>query len=132
MQFDPLEVFSKIPVAALPPFCLLLFSVVIKLVVHGDRIVDNLNSVPPRLALAAIGITLTAALSPKSFLSVHAGADRFAFVLAVLILFLALYVVCEAIHARAGKRGSYVAAIVGGSLSFGLATLAVHYARAPQ
>jgi len=128
MPFQPLSI-PILPDAAVLPLLLLAFSVLTRKVVHRQEWLASFHTVPPRIALAAIGILLAAATSPGSNLTFHAGSAIVAAAVQLLLLFLIVYVLCELSHASAKKGGARALwTILGGGLSFGLMTYAAFYA----
>ena len=125
---QPLSI-PVLPDAALTPLLLLAFSVLTRKVVHKQGWLASFHTVPPRIALAAIGILLVAATSRGSRLTVYAGSGIVAAAVQLLVLFLILYTLCELCHASANKGGVRALwTILGGGLSFGLLTYATFYA----
>ena len=112
------------------PFVILLLSAVIHAAVHRKPMAEYIHEVPPRLALAALGLLLTAYFSQGSFLSASLGSQREVGFVLVALIYVGLYVVCERCYAAAKGGGSgRLATTLGGSLSYGLATLSVRLAQ---
>ena len=125
---SPLSV-PIIPDAATIPLLLLVLSCLIRKHVHKEKWLASFHTVPPRLALAAMGILVAAATSPGSRLLVHAAGRIVPAAVSLLLLFVVGYFVCELWHASAKKGGAHaLLSILGTGLSFGLVAYAAFYA----
>jgi hypothetical protein len=112
------------------PLLLLLFSAAVHTSVHHKPVGEYLHEVPPRLALASIGLLLTAALSPNSFFRIQTGTNSQAALVACIIVFFTAYVLCEHFYAAAkAGGGARLPTFFGGTLSYGLAMLATRFAQ---
>ncbi|MDQ3831116.1 MAG: hypothetical protein M3361_17830 [Candidatus Tectomicrobia bacterium] len=127
---DPIRFLSDVPPAIIPPLLLLFFSLITRLVVHEEPFLDFLHAIPPRLALAAAGIAVTAVLSSTSYVTLTPRADRGLIAVVVLIVFLACYLLTERMSASAKQGGSkQFWTVLGGGMAFGATMLAAHYAQ---
>ena len=130
MLIDPVGFFDRLPQLAAVPVMLMIFSFVMRSIVHREPLVASFHGLPPRLALTAIGVTAAAILSPQSYLAVHTGVKLPWFALVIVLLFLTLYVLCEFFHFAAKRGGrNQIWTLLGGGFAFGIAVLAFECAR---
>ncbi len=131
---DPLvagRLSGALPLAVLPPVLLLGFTAWFRILFMKEERFSTIHSLPPRLAMTAVGILISSTASLTTNLGYVARGGQGPLILAVLVvLFFFGYLGCEAMYLAAKKGGARQWWTVGGAfLAVGMASLAMHSAR---